>query len=138
MVNAKDNVGNSSNANVTYTVNYNFSGFSAPLSNPPGVNTGNAGRTYPVKWQLRDANGAYISALSAITSLTYQNTACTTFAGVPSTPVDADATGGSGLRYDTTTNQFMYNWSSPSAPGCYTLFVRLASGLVFPANFSLK
>jgi hypothetical protein len=53
-VNANDNVGNASSQSVTYAANYKFSEFLAPVQNPPTVNTGNAGRTYPVKFQLTD------------------------------------------------------------------------------------
>lgn len=118
---------------------YVFSGFLAPVNSAPTVNTGKAGRTYPVTWNLKNQAGGNVSALSAVKSIGYQAVGCDAFDGGASDElIDAASTGGSGLRYDTTANQYVYNWASPAQSGCYTLTLTFDTNQAFQAYFKLK
>jgi hypothetical protein len=121
-------------------VGYTSIGFLSPVDNPPTLNTGNAGRTYPVKWQLKDANSNYISDLASFMSLRYTVVSCGAFSGYsPDALVEATATGGTVLRYDSTSNQFIYNWQTPGVGNtCYVLVLTLKDGTTHVADFRLK
>jgi hypothetical protein len=134
---ATDRAGNTASATKSYRVGYAFGGFLAPVQGAPAVNAGHAGRAYPLQWQLADANGAAISALSAVATIRYSPVACDGFTG-DENAVDADSTGNAGLRYDAAAAQFVYTWKTPRASGCYTLSVTLDSGQSFDAYFRLS
>ena len=117
---------------------YNFIGFLQPVDNAPVLNTGSAGKTYPVKWRLTNpSTGTYISNLTTVTSIQYAPVSCSNLTTDLSSPLDTTATGGTALRYDSTANQFVYNWSAPSQKGCYVLILTLSDGSVHTANFNL-
>jgi len=139
---ATDMAGNSdaSPATASWTIEqaYTFIGFLPPIDNPPTVNAGRAGRTYPVKWQLTDATGAYVGDLSTVDSIIVLSVACGQYNGDPLDALEAATTGATSLRYDSTANQYIYNWQTPLVSGCYTLVLTLDSGQVQTAYFSLK
>jgi hypothetical protein len=61
---------------------------------------------------------------------------CSADAGVP---VDLSSSGGTGLRYDATSNQFVFNWQTKGfSAGCYSLVLMLDDTTVHRAVVSLK
>lgn len=114
---------------------YTFGGFLQPVDNLPVVNMGTAGRTYPVKWRVTDASGREVTSLSAVSSVRYKAVTCGSLSGDPTDALETTVSGGTTLRYD---GQFIYNWKTPSQPGCYELFVSLTDGGVHTASFRLK
>jgi hypothetical protein len=130
---------NSTPVSLTITPNYTFSGFLAPISNTE-VNVGKAGRTYPVQFQLTDSGGNFVSSLSAVTSITFTKIDCGTLVADPTTTMTADATGGTTLRYDSTQNEYVFNWQTPGSDAgtCQRLNLSLDSGQTFYADFQLR
>ena len=117
---------------------YTFSGFQRPVDGEPVINIGKAGRTYPVKWQLTDQNGSFVSALTAVKSVTLAPVLCGNFDSAPGDAIEIETTGETMLRYDAETNQFVYNWKTPRNPLCYKLFLTLDTNQVFTAKFNLS
>jgi hypothetical protein len=125
---ATDAAGNAAPpVSATYSVRYNFIGFRSPLVPGQGSYSGlfKLGRTIPVKWQLTDARGAYISSLATVAALKVSPSGdC---AGIADgTPVDPGITGNASLRYDAGENQFVFNWDTTGlAAGCYGILLSL-------------
>ena len=136
-----DSGGNPATATtVVHVVTYQFSGFLQPVDNPPVLNLGTAGRTYPVKWTLTDGQtGAVVAdtaVVEAIRFTTFQaGTGCTS--ALTDTLVTT-ATGATSLRVNLTTGEYMYNWQTPSTAGCYVLSVAFNDGNVYTALFKLR
>jgi predicted dienelactone hydrolase len=116
--------------------NHTFGGFRQPVDNPTTINTGRAGRTYPVKFQIRDHTGAPVTSLAAVSSITSKVIGCGEFSGDPTDALETTATDGTSLRFED--DQFVYNWKTPSTAGCYELFVTLADHGTHSANYLLN
>ena len=136
---ALDNAGNPSVAvteTYTYYVRYNFIGFLPPVDNPKVVNVAKAGRTFPIKWQLKDYNGNYTSSLIVVLHNPlhyYQSGSSPTIWDDALSP----GSGAAGLRYDSTSNQYIFNWqTSTSFVGkSYELLLELDDGSVHNVLF---
>jgi hypothetical protein len=101
----------------TIHVGYVFGGFLAPLVSSLALTLG---RTIPIKFQITGANGTFVSSLSAVTSVKVFNSSGTDVLG---------GAGKTGLRYDATANQFVYNWQTKGlTAGTYTVTLALADG----------
>jgi type IV secretory pathway TrbF-like protein len=135
-VTATDNVGNTTSASVSYSVQYIFSGFSAPVENMPIVNLAKAGQAIPIKWRLTDANGNPVSDPLNFTSVTASssNASC----GGSTDAIETYA-GNSGLLYNGNGN-WQFNWKTPKyyAGLCLTMKLTLSDGTTHDAYFSFK
>jgi galactose oxidase-like protein len=116
---------------------HQFTGFLAPLTN--GVlNQVRAGQSVPVKWQLQDSTGNFLTALSTVTGTSSANLGC----GSESigAEVPTDASGASGLRYDSTANQFVYSWKTEKSwvGTCRRFLLSLDDGSTHTVDFSFN
>jgi hypothetical protein len=122
-------------------VPYTFTGFLSPMATAGSVSTpsfsgsSTFGSAQPVKWQLKDSAGNWISRLSStvlLQGVQYQSgcsgqaTGSTTLLYSPT----AGAKGGSTFRYDAPSHQFIFNWNTGymPGPGCYELELQLDDG----------
>lgn len=140
---ATDASGNWASHDQTVTVTepgLTFGGFQSPVENPPALNTAKAGSTVPVKWQIFDTLGGYVRDLGVVVSSHFASTSCTEAFTSYENPVETETTGNSGLRYDSATEQYVFNWKTDkaSAGGCYVFILELEGGGKNLANFKLK
>jgi hypothetical protein len=136
-VTSADVAGNHGTMSHSYAVQYAFSGFANPIAVMPALNVANAGRTVPVKYALRDANGAAISDLTSFVSLMSAPIACDS--NVPSADAEqTDAPGSTAIVFDS--GLFHYNWKTSAAwqGTCRVLQLTLQDGTRHMAAFQFK
>jgi hypothetical protein len=116
---------------------YQFLGFLPPIENE-GSSIFKAGRTIPVKFQLKDANGNF--AFGGTARLTLQAYEEDTPIGDPinATP-SGDANFGNEFRYDTVDNQYIYNLDTkPLQVGKWNLIVTIENGAKYEVFIQLR
>jgi hypothetical protein len=135
-----DLAGNISNGSFTVTVNpFSFQGFFQPIDNMPVANSVRGGSTVPLKWKLfLYAGGPQITDVASVASgwpKLYTSTSC---ASAPTDEIEITSTGNTTLRYDTSGQQFIYNWKTPTGAGCYRVEVKFTDGRAYSALFATR
>jgi uncharacterized protein len=115
-------------------VHYAFSGYQAPVDNPPVVNSGKAGAGVPVKFSLGGNRGLDI-LFHPPTS-----TGFTCETGAPIDLLETEAAGGSGLTYDAATDTYTYIWKTQKtwAGTCRELDLTFRDGTFRTADFVFR
>ena len=72
------------------------------------------------------------SSEAASLTLQYSPVDC---GSLPTDALETAATGATELRYDTTAQQYVYNWKTPPKAGCYVVTLALADGATWPTTW---
>jgi hypothetical protein len=110
-LNGEDNAGNTNSASCSYSVGYQFVGFTSPVDNPQVLNKAKAGQAIPFKWRLLDANNDPVGDLSSV-SATVATLNCSLATTADS--LEEYATGSSGLQ-NLGNGYYQWNWKSPTS-----------------------
>lgn len=139
---AVDKVGNTTTVTGSYRVIYRFDGFLQPINDTAhqvGVSTSvfKAGSTVPVKFQLKKSSGTVVQATAGPDWITPVK------GSSMSVPVDESvyaATGDSGsdYRFDTTAQQYLYNWKTGTGGNYWRIGVTLDDGQTYYVNIGLR
>jgi uncharacterized repeat protein (TIGR01451 family) len=135
-VSAIDKYGNEASKTVNYNVIYNFSGILQPI-NADNSSVFKLKSTVPIKFQLNDSNGNYITTAIARIYIAKISD------GVVGTDIEAvstnSATTGNQFRYDTTANQYIFNLATKSlSKGTWQIRIELDDETSKYINLSLK
>jgi hypothetical protein len=114
---------------------FEFTGFLAPVNNPPVVNVMKAGRSVPVKFSLNGNQGLEIFASGYPRS---RKITCDVSA--PGDVVEETvSSGNSTLSYDAESDQYLYPWNTlRSWSGCRVFELKLSDGQEFQAVFRFE
>ena len=133
---AKDKAANTNSASSTYTVlAWTTRGFYQPVDMGGTFNSVKGGSTVPLKFELFSGD-TELTALTSVKSLTYFKVNCD--GTMPVDEIETVATGGTSLRYDSTSGQYIYNWKTPTGVGCYKVVMTATDGSTISALFKTR
>jgi len=133
---AGDFVGNVSTETIYFSVIYDFGGFLPPV-NVDGSGVYKLGRTIPVKFQLTDADGNFVTTAIAEISITKVSDNTEGKEEVAVSIGTADT--GNTFRYDVEDNQYVYNLATDSlSAGTWELTVLLDDNTAYKVIISIK
>jgi hypothetical protein len=118
---AMDNAGNTNTALANYTVVFRWDGFLQPINDT--AHTGlyeskfKLGSTVPVKFQLKDVNGAAVQQATTPTFTRSANRGSCDTATTTEEYIADPAFTGTGFRWDSTSQQYIFNWSTKGLTG---------------------
>lgn len=140
---ATDKAGNTTTITGSYSVIYRWDGFLQPINDTAhqvGTSTSifKAGSTVPVKFQVKNAAGTVVQYAGTASWLTPVKGSAMS-APVDETVYTASADSGSIYKYDSTAQQYIYNWKAPSTGGnYYRIGVTLDDGQTYYVNIGLR
>jgi len=141
---AKDVAGNTTTQSGSYKVIYRFDGFLQPINDTAhqidqATSIFKGGSTVPAKLQLKKADGTVAQASTDPQWLTPLKGSATS-APVDETVYSDTATSGATYRWDSTAQQYIYNWSTKgTATGYYyRVGVTLDDGQTYYVNIGLR
>lgn len=137
-VTGKDRVGFTTSVTRNFTVAsaFNFEGFLAPASAPPTLNLVARGSLVPVRWQLPDGNGGFVSNPASFASASVGWLSC---GNAPAVPLTDTASGAAGISFDAATHSFTYNWQTGSSwTGCRKLTIKLRDKSLHELRFRFQ
>ena len=106
---------------VTFAIGFKMSNLQDPYAPPPGRSF-KVKSAIPLKWQFLDANNVPMDSPSANPQVKiYAAGSC---GGENGDAIAVDDAGSSGLRYETATKTWQYNWKTTGLQaGCYNIYI---------------
>ncbi len=128
----------------TLKVLYRFNGFTQPINdtvyNPTqSMSVFKGGSTVPVKFQLKNASGTAVQSSASPIWLTPQKLS-TMSAPIDESAYSDPASSGSTFKWDSTSQQYIYNWSTKglAAGYWYRLSAKLEDGILYAVMVGVR
>ena len=121
----------------TFTVlPWTLRGFYQPVDMGDVWNTVKNGSTVPIRFEVFAGSTELTNTSVVVQPLTATQSPCSSG---PTDDIEILATGDTGLRYDTTAGQFIYNWQTPRKAGfCYVVTITLTDGSSLSGKIQLR